>query len=59
MPMKVEEHQNSPLIMHVSYKLFCIEDGRVQENVRRDPSSVQVDSKQRASLVTIDHPIYI
>jgi hypothetical protein len=59
MPMKVEEHQDSPLIMHVSDKLFCIEDGRVQENVRRDPSAVQVDPKQRTSLVTVDNAIYI
>ena len=59
MPMKVEEHQNSPLIMDVSNKLFCIENGGVQENVRRDPSAVEVDPKQRTSLVTVDHAIYI
>ena len=59
MPMKVEEHQDPPLIMHVSDKLFCIEDGRVQEYVWRDPSAVQVDPEQRASLVTVDHAIYI
>jgi hypothetical protein len=59
MPMKVKEHQDSPLIMHVSDKLFCIEDGWVKENVRRDPSAIQVDPEQRTSLVTVDNPIYI
>lgn len=59
MPMKVEKHQDTPLIMHVSHKLFCIENGGVQENVRRDPSAVEVDPKQRTSLVTVDNPIYI
>ena len=59
MPVKVEKHQDTPLIMHVSHKLFCIEDGRVQENVRRDPSAVQVDPKQRAPLVAVDHAVYI
>ena len=59
MSMKVKEHLYSSLIMHVSYKLFCIEDGRMKENVRRDPSAVEVYPKQRASLVPVDNAIYI
>jgi hypothetical protein len=57
--MEIAVHEYAALVAGLLDQLLRIIDGRVQEDVRAYPASVQVHSQQGTSLVTVDDAVHI